>query len=107
MRQPGALAFLTRFNQVGMAALNDWLPYAEGGLVVGAGASLGLPSMGNFKPAAPVSGGSTTLDNQQNFYLIDDPERIASMIGSKQGEKAFAVMISRNPGKFRQLLGVS
>ncbi|MBI1627096.1 hypothetical protein, partial [Comamonas suwonensis] len=106
VRQPGALAFLTRFNQVGMAALNDWLPYAEGGLVVG-GASLGLPSVGNFKPAAPVSGGSTTVDNQQAFYLVDDPDRIASMMGSKQGEKALTVMISRNPGKFRQILGVS
>ena len=107
VRQPGALAFLTRFNQVGMAALKGWHGYAGGGLVVGAGASLGIPSMGNFKPATPAMGGSTTLDNQQNFYLVDDPERIASMMGSKQGEKAFAVMISRNPGKFRQLLGVS
>ena len=50
-----------------------------------------------------------TVGRQENchFYLVDDPERIASMMGSKQGEKAFAVMISRNPGKFRQLLGVS
>ena len=106
VRQPGALAFLTRFNQVGMAALKGWQGYADGGLVLGAGASLGLPSMGNFKPAAPASAGSTTLDNQQNFYLVDDPERIASMMGSKQGEKAFAVLLSRNPSKYRQILGV-
>ena len=107
VRQPGALAFLTRFNQVGMAALKGWQGYADGGLVVGGGASLGLPSVGNFKPAAPAAAGNTTLDNQQNFYLVDDPERIASMIGSKQGEKAFAVMLSRNPGKYRQILGVN
>ena len=107
VRQPGALAFLTRFNQIGMAALKGWHGYADGGLVVGAGASLGIPSAGNFKPATPAMGGSTTLDNQQNFYLVDDPERIASMMGSKQGEKALTVMISRNPGKFRQILGVS
>ncbi|WP_149356834.1 phage tail length tape measure family protein, partial [Comamonas testosteroni] len=88
VRQPGALAFLTRFNQVGMAALNDWLPYADGGLVVGAGASLGIPSMGNFKPAAPAMGGSTKLDNQQNFYLVDDPDRIAQVLSSSKGEKA-------------------
>lgn len=106
VRQPGALAFLTRFNQVGMAALKGWQGYADGGLVVG-GSSLGLPSLGNFKPAAPVSGGSTTVDNQQAFYLVDDPERIASYMASKQGEKALTVLISRNPGKFRQILGVS
>lgn len=107
VRQPGALAFLTRFNQIGMAALKGWHGYADGGLVMGGNVSLGLPSVGNFKPAAPAMGGSTTLANQQNFYLVDDPERIASMIGSKEGEKAIAIMISRNPGKFRQLLGVS
>ncbi|MFS4552609.1 phage tail length tape measure family protein [Comamonas resistens] len=106
VRQPGALAFLTRFNQIGMAALKGWRGYADGGLVVG-GASLGLPSMGNFKPAAPVSGGNTTLDNRQNFYLVDDPDRIAGIMASKQGEKALTVLISRNPGKFRQILGVS
>ena len=106
VRQPGALAFLTRFNQVGMAALQGWHGYADGGLVVG-GASLGLPSVGNFKPASPVSGGSTTLDNQQNFFLVDDPERIASYMASKEGEKALTVLISRNPGKFRQILGMN
>ena len=89
-----------------MAALKGWQGYADGGLVMGGNVSLGLPSVGNFKPVAPAAG-NTTLDNQQHFYLVDDPERIASMMGSKQGEKALAVMISRNPGKFRQLLGVS
>lgn len=106
VRQPGALAFLTRFNQVGMAALKGWQGYADGGLVVGGGASLGLPSVGNFKPAAPVSGGSTTLDNQQNFYLVDDPDRIAQVLSSSKGEKAMTVLLSRNAAKFRQILEV-
>jgi hypothetical protein len=38
--------------------------------------------------------------------LIDDPDRIASVLRSPAGEKAFTVVISRNPQKFRQLLGV-
>lgn len=105
VRQPGALAFLTRFNQVGMAALKGWQGYADGGLVVG-GASLGLPSVGNFKPAAPVSGGSTTVDNQQAFYLVDDPDRIAQVLSSSKGEKAMTVLLSRNAAKFRQILEV-
>lgn len=106
VRQPGALAFLTRFNQVGMAALKGWQGYAEGGLVVGSGASLGIPAMGNFKPATPASGGNTTVDNKLLLNLIDDPDRIASVMGSGKGEQAFTVLLSRNPAKYRQLLGV-
>lgn len=105
VRQPGALAFLTRFNQVGMAALKGWQGYADGGLVVG-GASLGLPSLGNFKPAAPASGGSTTVDNKLLLNLFDDPSRIADVMASATGDKAFTVLLSRNPAKYRQLLGV-
>lgn len=106
VRQPGALTFLTRFNQVGMAALKGWRGYADGGLVVG-GASLGLPSMGNFKPAAPVSGGSTTVDNRLALNLIDDPQRIADIMASNRGDEAFTVLLSRNPVKYKQLLGLS
>ena len=106
VRQPGALAFLTRFNQVGMAALKGWQGYADGGLVVG-GASLGLPSLGNFKPAAPVSGGNTTVDNRLALNLIDDPQRIADIMASSRGDEAFTVLLSRNPVKYKQLLGLS
>lgn len=106
VRQPGALAFLTRFNQVGMAALKGWQGYADGGLVVG-GSSLGLPSVGNFKPAAPVSGGSTTVDNRLALNLIDDPQRIADIMASNRGDEAFTVLLSRNPVKYKQLLGLS
>lgn len=106
VRQPGALAFLTRFNQVGMAALKGWQGYADGGLVMGGNVSLGLPSVGNFKPAAPVSGGSTTVDNKLLLNLIDDPDRIASVVSGPKGETAFTVLLSRNPAKYRQLLGV-
>lgn len=106
VRQPGALAFLTEFNRVGMAALNRWPGYADGGLVVGGRALQGIPSAASYNPPSVV-GSSTTVDNRLALNLIDDPARIAEVIGSKQGEAAFTVMLSRNPGKFRQLLGVS
>ena len=106
VRQPGALAFLNEFNRVGMAALNGWQGYADGGLVVG-GAHSGVPATANFQPASVNVGGST-VDNRLQLNLIDDPERIAAMaFGSRQGEAAFTVMLSRNPAKFRQLLGVN
>lgn len=105
VRQPGALAFLSEFNRVGMAALKGWQGYADGGLVV-PGAHSGVPTSANFQPATVNVGGST-IDNRLQLNLIDDPDRIASMaFGSRQGEEAFTVMLSRNPAKFRQLLGV-
>lgn len=105
VRQPGALAFLSEFNRVGMAALKGWQGYADGGLVV-SGAHSGVPTNANFQPATVNVGGST-IDNRLQLNLIDDPDRIASMaFGSRQGEEAFTVMLSRNPAKFRQLLGV-
>lgn len=105
VRQPGALAFLSEFNRVGMAALKSWQGYADGGLVV-PGAHSGVPTSANFQPATVNVGGST-VDNRLQLNLIDDPDRIASMaFGSRQGQEAFTVMLSRNPAKFRQLLGV-
>ena len=105
VRQPGAMSFLSDFNRVGMAALRGWQGYADGGLVTG-GVSSGIPNTANFTPAAVNVGGST-VDNRLQLNLIDDPDRIASVVGSPKGEAAFTVMLSRNPGKFRQLLGVS
>ncbi len=104
VRQPGALAFLSDFNRVGMAALRGWQGYAAGGLVVGDDSLRGIPSAASFAPAS--FNHSTTVDNRLALNLIDDPDRIASVMGSKQGEKAFTVLLSRNAAKYRQLLGV-
>lgn len=104
VRQPGALAFLSDFNRVGMAALRGWQGYAAGGLVMGDDSLRGIPSTASFAPASLSH--STTVDNRLALNLIDDPERIASIMGSKQGEKAFTVLLSRNAAKYRQLLGV-
>lgn len=105
VRQPGALAFLAEFNRRGMAALRGWQGYADGGLVVGARALSGIPSAASYNP--PAVNNSTTVDNRLALNLIDDPARIAEVMGSRQGEQAFTVLLSRNPGKYRQLLGVS
>lgn len=104
VRQPGALAFLSDFNRVGMAALRGWQGYAAGGLVMGDDSLRGIPSAASFAPAS--FNHSTTVDNRLALNLIDDPDRIASVMGSKQGEKAFTVLLSRNAAKYRQLLGV-
>lgn len=104
VRQPGARAFLEEFNRVGMAALRGWQGYADGGLVVGGRALTGIPSAASYSP--PSISNRTTVDNRLALNLIDDPQRIAQVMGSRHGEQAFTVLLSRNPGKYRQLLGV-
>lgn len=98
VNEPGALPFLAAFQARGMSLLRGLRGYATGGLVTPVGGALYQPT---------VSSGSTTVDNRLQLNLIDDPARIASVIGSPAGEKALTVLLSRNPTKFRQLLGLS
>ncbi|MDR0674098.1 MAG: hypothetical protein LBF93_10720, partial [Zoogloeaceae bacterium] len=111
--QPGALAFLSDFNRVGMRAVEAWRKryrargFAEGGYVPAA-PSVSSPLRALAASWNPVSAtaGNTSVDNRIALNLFDDPARIAEVIRSPAGEKAFTVLLSRNPQKFRQLLGV-
>ena len=75
--------------------------YADGGAV-----GYQLPAAVSMDIGRDVQPAATTLHNQQVFNLVDDPNRILDVLGSKQGERVMTVLISRNPQKFRQLLGV-
>lgn len=104
VNQPGAKPFLAALQRHGMSVLGSLRGlrgYATGGLVAPA-------AMPAYRPTEGPAGGSgsTTLNNRLALNLIDDPERIAGVLRSPQGEKAFTVLLSRNPQKFRQLLGV-
>ena len=113
MRQAGALAFMTHFNRVGMDAVEAWarrlrLPgYADGGVVLPAPApgnsSLALTALPLAEPARVPA---TTVDNRITLNLVDSEERIAGALRSRAGEKAITVMLSRDPAKFRQILGL-
>ncbi|MDR2186856.1 MAG: tape measure protein [Azonexus sp.] len=104
VRQPGARDFLDHFNAVGMRALSG---YAEGGFVMPPGpAQLSMPASGSLPE--PAKALSATLNNAVNLHVYDDPERIASAaFKSRQGVENFVVMLSRDPARFRQVLGVS
>lgn len=104
--QPGALDFLEAFNRRGMAALYGWRGYADGGLVTGPGIS--APTIATpASMAEPAKALSATLHNKQVFNLIDSPERIASVLSSPAGAEAITVMLSRDPARFRSILGIS
>lgn len=98
--QPGALGFLSMFNQIGMRALSG---YADGGFVT---AMPTVASVSSGPLSAPASGGTTTLANSQNFYLIDDPDRIGSILKGERGKESMILHISRDPAKFRAALGI-
>lgn len=51
---------------------------------------------------------NATLKNQQNFYLVDDPSRIAdAAFGTRQGIEGMVVAISKDPARFRSILGIN
>lgn len=107
--QPGALDFLHDFNARGMAALDDWsarVRHSTGGLAGVPAPALPAPSAPGGRLASPAAERSTTLKNSQTFNLIDSPERIAEVLNSPLGDQAFTVVLSRDPAKFRTILGI-
>ncbi|MDR0234624.1 MAG: hypothetical protein LBI31_07500, partial [Zoogloeaceae bacterium] len=99
VRVPGMLALLEKLRL---------LPgYASGGYVPAPAVDNPMRRLAlNFQPA-PVAAGNTNVDNRFTFQLVDDPERAAyNAFRTKAGEKQFTVMLSRDPQKFRQILGL-
>ncbi|MCY1296586.1 hypothetical protein D3C80_2133830 [compost metagenome] len=49
-----------------------------------------------------------TIKNAQNFYLLDDPSRVAdAAFNSRAGEESFVVMLSKDPARYRSILGIN
>lgn len=111
VQQPGALPFLQDFNRYGMSALSDWawrssVRHATGGMAGTPAPVMPQPSLSGIRSAEPIRNMSATLTNQQDFYLIDDPQRIADVFNSPRGSDAMAVVISKDPARFRAVLGL-
>jgi len=108
--QPGALHFLHDFNSRGMAALDDYakaVRHSTGGLAGTPAPAMPRPSIGSGRLAEPAKAMSATLKNSQNFYLVDDPSRITDTVyNTPQGTEAMVVALSRDPARFRSVLGL-
>ena len=100
--EPGARAFLHQFNALGMAALYRFRGYADGGLV-----GMPQPALAPARIALSSTTPSATLHNKQVFNLIDSPDRITAALNTPAGAEAITVMLSRDPAKFRSILGVT
>lgn len=107
VQQPGALPFLYDFNARGMAALDDWtrrVHHATGGLAGVPAPTMPLPTLPGGKAAEPAAAMSATLKNNQNFYLVDDPNRIVDSAFSDAGIEKMLIQISRDPARFKSAL---
>ncbi|UZT80664.1 phage tail length tape measure family protein [Ectopseudomonas chengduensis] len=112
VQQPGMLDLLSDINARGWAAIDDLVwhgaaRHSTGGLANVPAPALPSPGLANTRLAEPARESGTTLKNSQNFYLIDDPQRIGDVMSGPVGNEAIAVAISREPGKFRQILGLT
>lgn len=100
VRQPGALAFLSAFNQVGMAAIDRWRGYAEGGAVTPMIASTPVFTAASPTPMAAATQLGLRVINQVSPDLLDqyldDPGSDTTVINK----------ISRNSAAIRQVLGL-
>ena len=110
VKQPGALPFLHDFNQRGMQALYDWsrriAHHSTGGLAGIPAPAFPAPALGISNIQEPAKNMSTTLNNKIALNLFDSPERIADALNTPVGTEAMVVMLSNDPAKFRQILGV-
>lgn len=104
--QVGAKEFLAQFNRYGMNAIKDLQGYSSGGLVGASMPQIFAPNIQAPKLSSPSEkiAQSTSLNNQQNFYLVDDPSRILDTLSSSQGQENLVVMMSRDPEKFKTAL---
>lgn len=91
VRQPGALAFLSTFNQVGMAAIDRWRGYADGGHVL-------LPMVSTspaFRPAAPAMAAPSA--KPMRIYLLSDQDELIQKLASHPAfEQAVVLSAGRN-----------
>jgi len=108
--QPGALAFLDDFNRHGMHALDAWSQRVRRA----AGGPAGLPAPVSLAArlrarslAEPRAWANQQPVIKQRLLPILDPDLLADAMRGPQGEQMLELHITRNPAKFRQLLGVS
>lgn len=97
LRQPGALQFMESFRSEGMRALNRFKGYADGGFV-------GRSSFSD-SPAATIGASIPPAVIKQRLLPILDSDIIAEALKGSVGEELIELHISRNPSKFRGLIG--
>lgn len=94
MREPGAMAFMEAFRRDGMAALQRFQGYADGGAV-----------SANAPLAQPAGIGSTLKNNVDVFVGMPD-EFVLNRTWGRAGRERFYVELQDNAATVRQILGM-
>jgi hypothetical protein len=100
VREPGALAFMEDFRRLGMSAINAWAGYAEGGLVVD-GPSFSAQAR-RFVERSESSGSRSAFAG----VLGLEDGLVLRELKSDAGAEVMIHNMSRDPGKFRSVLGL-
>lgn len=102
VRQPGARAFLEDFNRRGMAALEGWRGYADGGFVT---APSRTDTVAGAKAATPLQVTAKGGDVGLRVINLLDPSLLDDWINSSSGERTMVNWIRRNKGKVQAAQG--
>lgn len=100
VEQPGALAFLHQFNQVGMAALAAYTPvrHNTGGLAGYPAPAMATPAMPAFDLGADAAGSEMT----NRIVNVLDPSVLDDYLKGTSAEKIFLNVMSRNATVIRR-----
>lgn len=101
--QPGAINFLSEMNRVGMRALSGARGYADGGLVT---PDVRAPANPGYTMGSPAEAIGANVSLNQRILPVLDPDLMGEALQGLAGEKLLTLHVSRNPAKFRQLLGL-
>lgn len=116
VKQPGMRAFMEDLNSRGWGAVSDLqrVKHATGGLA-------GTPAPNNFSapkvPSAPnigsmdagaienINNNATTVKNSQNFYIVDDPNKVGdAILNSPHAQEAIDIYLTQNNQKVRSII---
>ena len=97
MRQPGAMSFMESFRREGMAALEGFRGYANGGVVQAS-------PMLMESPASTLAANIPPAQINQRLLPILSDDVVVDALRGPAGEEMLELHISRNPGKFNQII---
>lgn len=87
--QPGAQPFLEDFNARGMAALQDWCGYADGGVITDREARA---------PVGDAGARATSVNNRMRVYLLNNEDELAQRLSQHPALEKAVVAIARQNG---------
>ena len=107
VREPGALQFMRAFHARGMAAIDHWRGFAQGGFV---GAAALAPSLlpsprYSFAEGGLVTGGAAPQLSMRMINLVDGQGIVNDYLEDSSTDRTFVNKIGRNASAIRQLIG--